>query len=176
MLAGLAGDRGITDVGVDSARGLVGAGRSGVRRHHGSLALDSGQFQGEQAMDVTGGSAASRHRSASVVRSIRNTVLQCQFPGAQGGSKAASLGSGHEASESRLGSAEAVTSHGGAQWIPPIGDTGGVAPVVGSIGIVFPPDVASRYDKVLRCGGPERSLRKVPSLPVRLGAVNVRTM
>ena len=44
---------------------------------------------------------------------------------------------------------------------------------MGSIGIVFPPDVASRYDKVLRCGGPERSLRKVPSLPVRLGTVNV---
>ena len=173
LLACMAGDWRVSDVGVNSPRRSLGTGRRGFRCESGQMGVSACENKGAKPLDASGGTQVSRHGRDGLVRYFRDSILQWYIPGSEAGSKGISTDRKHEASKRWLGTAEAVASHGGTQRFPPTCHPGRVDCILGSGRSVLSLDVTPRDNQVLRRRGAAGSLRKVPGLHIRVGAVDV---
>ena len=173
LLARMGGDRSIPDVGVNSARGSLVCYRPGLRRRLGGMGLVSGEVCGAQAMDASGNITPSRYGCDGVVRQVGVGVLQQRIPRPKGGTEGLASDYQHETNKLWLGASATVSSYGGPQRVPSDYNPGCVDTIVGLGRGLLSPDVAYGDHQVLRCRGAGGTIRKVPRVHFRMGAVDV---
>ena len=132
LLARMAGDWRVPDVGINTPRGPLGTGRRGFRCESSQMGVSTCKVKGAEPLDAPGGTQISRHGRDGLVRCFGDSILQWDISGSKTGSKGISTGCEHEASKHWLGTAEAVASHGGTQRIPSTCHPGRVDCVLGS--------------------------------------------
>ena len=173
MLACMAGNRSVSDVGFHPARGLVGSCRPRVRRQRDPLGLSEPEVKGGEALDAAGGLASYRYGSDVRMQRFGAAVLQRYIPGVKDRPKAVPPDSKHEASKPRLGWSAPVSSHGGTQRFPSANHSGSLATFLGSGRGVFSFDAASRDNSLLWSRVPAGTVREGPGVHIRVGAIDV---
>ena len=173
LLARMAGDWRVPDVGINTPRGPLGTSRRGFRCESSQMGVSTCKVKGAEPLDAPGGTQISRHGRDGLVRCFGDSILQWDISGSKAGSKGISTGCEHEASKRWLGTAEAVASHGGTQRIPSTCHPRRVDCVLGSGRGILSLDVTPRDNQVFRRRGTAGPLCEVPGLYVRVGAVDV---
>ena len=108
LLARMAGDWRVPDVGINTPRGPLGTGRRGFRCGSGQMGVSTREVKGAEPLDAPGGTQISRHGRDGLVRYFGDSILQWDISGSKTGSKGISTGEARGANSVTVGVLEFV--------------------------------------------------------------------